>query len=86
MCIRDRVNDEPGVIAKISSLFADRNISIEALIQHEAKAKANLESISVVIISGEITDNEAFKLKNELEDLPEVTPGVKNFRIHLGKK
>ena len=48
---RIQVNDEPGVIAKISSLFADRNISIEALIQHEAKAKANLESISVVIIS-----------------------------------
>ena len=83
---RIQVNDEPGVIAKISSLFADRNISIEALIQHEAKAKANLESIPVVIISGEITDNEAFKLKNELEDLPEVTPGVKKFRIHLGKK
>ena len=83
---RIQVNDEPGVIAKISSLFADRNISIEALIQHEAKAKANLESIPVVIISGEITDNEAFKLKNELEDLPEVTPGIKKFRIHLGKK
>jgi len=83
---RLQVNDEPGVIAKISSLFADKNISIEALIQHEAKSKENLESIPVVIMSGEISNNEAVKLKNALEDLPEVFPGVKKFRVHTGKK
>ena len=83
---RLQVNNEPGVIAKISSLFGDKNISIDALIQHEAKSKENLESIPVVIISGEISDNEAIKLKNALEDLPEVFPGVKKFRIHSGKK
>jgi len=83
---RLQVNNEPGVIAKISSLFGDKNISIEALIQHEAKSKENLESISVVIMSGEISNNEAVKLKNALEDLPEVFPGVKKFRIHASKK
>ena len=83
---RLQVNNEPGVIAKISSLFDDKNISIEALIQHEAKSKENLESISVVIMSGEISNNEAVKLKNALEDLPEVFPGVKKFRIHASKK
>ena len=83
---RLQVNNEPGVIAKISSLFADKNISIEALIQHEAKSKENLESIPVVIMSGEISNNEAVKLKNALEDLPEVFPGVKKFRVHTGKK
>lgn len=80
------VNNEPGVIAKISSLFGDKNISIEALIQHESKSKENLESIPVVIMSGEISNNEAVKLKNALEDLPEVFPGVKKFRVHTGKK
>ena len=83
---RLQVNNEPGVIAKISSLFGDKNISIEALIQHESKSKENLESIPVVIMSGEISNNEAVKLKNELEDLPEVFPGVKKFRVHTGKK
>jgi len=83
---RLQVYNEPGVIAKISSLFGDKNISIDALIQHEAKSKENLESIPVVIISGEISDNEAIKLKNALEDLPEVFSGVKKFRIHSGKK
>ena len=83
---RLQVNNEPGVIAKISSLFGDKNISIEALIQHESKSKENLESIPVVIMSGEISNNEAVELKNALEDLPEVFPGVKKFRIHASKK
>ena len=83
---RLQVNNEPGVIAKISSLFGDKNISIEALIQHESKSKENLESIPVVIMSGEISNNEAVKLKNALEDLPEVFLGVKKFRIHADKK
>ena len=83
---RLQVNNEPGVIAKISSLFGDKNISIEALIQHESKSKENLESIPVVIMSGEISNREAVKLKNALEDLPEVFPGVKKFRVHADKK
>ena len=77
-----KVKDEPGVIAKISSVFGKKDISIEALIQHEARSKGDQGSVSVVIISGEITDHEALKLKTTLEDLPEVSAGVKKFRIH----
>ena len=81
---RLQVKDEPGVIAKISSLFGEKDISIDALIQHEARSKEDLGSVPLVIMSGKITDNEAIKLKNILEDLPEVLPGVKKFRIHSG--
>ena len=81
---RLQVKDEPGVIAKISSLFGEKDISIDALIQHEARSKEDLGSVPLVIMSGKITDKEAVKLKNILEDLPEVLPGVKKFRIHSG--
>ena len=81
---RLQVKDEPGVIAKISSLFGEKGISIDALIQHEARSKEDLGSVPLVIMSGKITDKEAVKLKNILEDLPEVLPGVKKFRIHSG--
>ena len=81
---RLQVKDEPGVIAKISSLFGEKGISIDALIQHEARSKEDLGSVPLVIMSGKITDNEAIKLKNILENLPEVLPGVKKFRIHSG--
>ena len=79
---RLKVKDEPGVIAKISSVFGKKDISIEALIQHEARSKERLDSVPLVIISGEITDHEALKLKTTLEDLPEVSAGVKKLRIH----
>ena len=82
---RLQVKDEPGAIAKISSVFGEKEISIDALIQHEARSKGQLDSVPVVIISGEITDNEAVKLKNTLEDLTEVFPGVKKFRIHKSR-
>tara|TARA_B100000678_G_scaffold253391_1_gene229964 strand:+ start:273 stop:1556 length:1284 start_codon:yes stop_codon:yes gene_type:complete len=82
---RLQVKDEPGAIAKISSVFGEKEISIDALIQHEARSKGQLDSVPVVIISGEITDNEAVKLKNTLEDLTEVFPGVKKFRIHTSR-
>ena len=81
---RLQVKDEPGVIAKISFLFGEKGISIDALIQHEARSKEDLGSVPLVIMSGKITDKEAVKLKNILEDLPEVLPGVKKFRIHSG--
>jgi hypothetical protein len=48
------------------------------------RSKEDLGSVPLVIISGKITDKEAVKLKNILEDLPEVLPGVKKFRIHSG--
>ena len=83
---RLQVKDQPGVIAKISSLFGEKGISIDALIQHEARSKEELESVPLVIISGEITDNEAEKLKDVLEGLPEVLVGVKKFRIHPGRE
>ena len=66
--------------------FADKKISIEALIQHEAKSKEDLESIPIVIVSGEISQSASDNLKEELENFPEVIPGIKNFRIHSNKE
>ena len=83
---RLQVKDQPGVIAKISSLFGEKKISIDALIQHEARSKEDQDSVSLVIISGNIQDNEAVSLKTILEDLPEVFRGIKKFKIHAGHK
>lgn len=81
---RMTVHNEPGAIANISSLFADNNISIEALIQHESKIKSSsdTDSVPVVILSGPITDFTANKLKSSLEDMGEIKDSVKQFRIH----
>lgn len=77
------IKNEAGAIAKVSSLFADRNISIEALIQNEPKAnQTDLTHVPVVIISGPLTDEKAFEVSKDLESIEETTQSIKQFRIH----
>jgi len=76
--------NEPGVIANISSVFASKDISIEALIQHEVKGKGleKNDIVPVVILSGPVTDKDADDLRLNLEEMPEVLEAVKQFRIY----
>ena len=77
------VKNEAGAIAKLSTLFAEENISIEALIQKESKQNnENQPYVPVVIISGPLTDKQASEMKNNLESTPETNQKVKPFRIH----
>lgn len=77
------VKNEAGAIAKLSTLFAEENISIEALIQKESKQNnENQPYVPVVIISGPLTDKQASEMKNNLESTPETNQKVKQFRIH----
>ena len=77
------VINQAGAIAKLSSVFADSQISIEALIQKETKTN-NKENtyVPVVIISGPLTEIEAIQLKNKLELMEETSDSVKQFRIY----
>ena len=78
------VRNEPGVIAKISAVFASQNISIEALIQHETKNKnsGQTEEVPVVILSGSVTDQVVNRLLDELNEMEEVANCLKQFRIY----
>ena len=78
------VRNEPGVIAKISAVFANQNISIEALIQHETKDKnsGKTEEVPVVILSGSVTDQVVNRLLDELNEMEEVANCLKQFRIY----
>ena len=81
------VKDEPGVIAKISSLFAEYNLSIEALIQHEDRNKSgDINQVPVVIVSGPVDDANADKISRSLIDLDQVDQHLKQYRIHSDKK
>ena len=78
------VRNEPGVIAKISAVFADQNISIEALIQHETKDKntGQTEEVPVIILSGSVSNQIVDKLLEELNQMEEVANCLKQFRIY----
>ena len=78
------VRNKPGVIAKISAVFANQNISIEALIQHETKDKntGQTEEVQVVILSGPVSDQVVDRLLQELHEMEEVANCLKQFRIY----
>ena len=81
---RLNVKNEAGAIAKISSIFADEDISIEALIQHEARnlPEEPQDTVPVVIISGSVSEEIASKLMTNLESMKEIDAEVRQFRIH----
>ena len=81
---RLNVKNEAGAIAKISSIFADEDISIEALIQHEARnlPEEPQDTVPVVIISGSVSEEIASKLMANLESMKEIDAEVRQFRIH----
>ena len=77
------VKNEAGAIAKLSSLFAEANISIEALIQKESKQNHEDQPyVPVVIITGPLSDKQASAMQDNLESMLEVNQKVKQFRIH----
>ena len=78
------VRNEPGVIAKISAVFADQNISIEALIQHETEDKntGQTEEVPIIILSGSVSNQVVDKLLEELNQMEEVANCLKQFRIY----
>ena len=81
---RLNVKNEAGAIAKISSIFADEDISIEALIQHEARnlQEEPQDTVPVVIISGSVSEEIASKLMANLESMKEIDAEVRQFIIH----
>ena len=80
---RIEVKNNSGVIAKISSIFAENKISIDSLIQHDSNLQITSDDplVSVVIISGKIDDLLSKEVTDALADMEEVDDNVRNFRI-----
>ena len=77
--LRLMVKDEPGVVAEISKLIAEKNLSIDNLIQKE-KQKSD-EIIPIVIVLGECSEKVVNSLIKELEKLPKVKNPIQQIRF-----
>ena len=74
-----QVNDKPGVVAKISTLLAKNNLSIDNLIQKELERSDDQIPLVIVLSnSDEMTIQETIK---ELESLDEVSGPLTHIRI-----
>lgn len=74
-----QVNDKPGVVARISTLLAKNNLSIDNLIQKELERSDDKIPLVIVLSnSDEMTIQETIK---ELESLDEVSGPLTHIRI-----
>ncbi len=69
--------DKAGVMARISSVLGQHNISIESLVQRDARAG----HAPVVIVTDEVQESELDAAITELQALPEVEEKVTRIRI-----
>lgn len=75
--LRLRVSDKPGILAKITGLFADHMISIEAVIQRPSET----ESAHLLFATHEATERAVHGLMIELEGLDAVLESPFMIRI-----
>lgn len=72
-----RVLDKPGVLARISTILSEHNISIESLIQKDVRKG----HAPIVIITDDVLEEELNKALGELQSLPEVEGEITRIRV-----
>jgi homoserine dehydrogenase len=76
--LRLRVADEPGVLRAITSILAELDISIEAILQKEPRDN---EDATLAIITSQIPEHLCNGALQKMLNLPFVRPGVSRLRV-----
>ena len=77
--LRFSMKNEPGVLAKITQVFAQHSISIDAMIQKEIQEDD--EIVDIILVTSNMVEKEMNKIINEIEALPENKDKVVKLRI-----
>ena len=67
--LRLSMKNESGVLAKITQVFAQHSISIDAMVQKEIQE--NDEIVDIILVTTNMKEKEINKIVNEIESLPE---------------
>lgn len=77
---RFTVNDRPGVLAQIATLFSNEGISIETVIQH-GRSETEDGTVPLIMITHDATEAAMQKAISQINDLPVVTIPSQVIRI-----
>ena len=77
--LRIHVQDQPGVLADVTQIFANHMISIEAIIQKEPQANAT--SVPIIILTHEVNEQNMNQAISEIEQLEVVTSKIMRIRL-----
>ena len=76
--LRFTVKDQPGVLFRISKIFADKNISIESVIQIGA---SDSEYVPIVIMTHEALEGDMQQAMRQFEKLDVVQGRIQLIRV-----
>lgn len=85
--LRMQVKDRTGVMAKITSMLADADISIEAVVQKEAESHEGSEEpvLPVFMVTDRVVEKNLNKVIQAIENLEEIQGYVTRIRVeYLG--
>uniref|UniRef100_UPI0030D90767 ACT domain-containing protein n=1 Tax=uncultured Sneathiella sp. TaxID=879315 RepID=UPI0030D90767 len=72
------VYDEPGVIADVSAVFRDENISIESLLQ---RGRSKQEAVSVILVTHEVQEAALVRALGKIEKFTHSVAKPRMIRI-----
>jgi homoserine dehydrogenase len=76
--VRLTVHDKPGVIADVSAVFRDENISIESLLQ---RGRASGEAVSVILVTHEAKEDALVRALGKIENFTHSVAKPRMIRI-----
>ena len=77
--LRLSMKNESGVLAKITQVFAEHSISIDAMVQKEIQEDD--EVVDIILVTSTLIEREINKIINEIEALPENRSKAVKLRI-----
>ena len=77
--LRLSMKNESGVLAKITQVFAEHSISIDAMVQKEIQEDD--EVVDIILVTSTLIEREINKIINEIEALPENKSKAVKLRI-----
>ena len=81
--LRLTVIDRPGVLAKVTRIFADFDISIEAILQKEPATES--DPVPVILLTQRVCERDIDHAISEIEGLEEVVQKIVRIRVELLK-
>jgi len=83
--LRMQALDKPGVLADVTRILADQQISIEAIIQKEPTP--NMQSVSVIILTHKVQERRMNAAIQRIEALGSISGAITRIRVEsLGSK
>ncbi len=81
--LRMSAQDKPGVLSKIATILSDSGISIEAMIQREAKEGES--SVPLILLSNKVQEKKLASAIRSIEALDSISGSVQRIRVEALK-